>query len=177
MPRKGQPASEAQKAAAARNFAKGHKANAERRAKAKAEGQSTRSERWAQLISGQITVQDLDDEEIVRHKVKNADGLFTSRHQALPSHLSREFQNEYNRRTIGRLREYGPRLIEILLEIAENGEKDSDRRAAVHDAMDRVFGKAPERIVVENTSDFDAMLNAVTGWEEDRDTVLTDDIE
>jgi hypothetical protein len=43
-----------------------------------------------------------------------------------------------------RIRESSEELVEILFDIARNAEKDSDRRAAANDLLDRGYGKPKE---------------------------------
>lgn len=64
------------------------------------------------------------------------------------------------RRTI---RENSDELVEILFDIARNAEKDSDRRAAVNDLLDRGYGKPKEMDDTDdvNTSQTDRILRAV----------------
>ena len=156
------PATEAQKAAGRANLSKGRTARAE--ALASKPDAPRAKDRWSQLLSGTITVKDLDDDEISKMRVKGKGGTFSGRAPAIPSHLAREFHQEAIRRAKQKIAQATPKVTKLLLEMAEDSDvKDSDRIKILMYLMDRQLGKTPETIRVEGESDFDKMLADAVG--------------
>lgn len=132
------------------------------------------SERWAALLSGQLTVADLDDEEIAHGRLRSADGSFVGRRPAIPSHLAQQMRSEYMRRIGDKFTQALPDLVDILVDIAKDPEaKHGDKIKAITLVTDRVMGKAVETVRVEGASAFDQMLADAVGVDRD----LADDAE
>lgn len=166
-------ATPAQKAAGRANLAKGRKKREELLTtdvdapKAK--------ERWSMLLSGTITVRDLDDDEIEKMRVKGKGGTFSGRAPAIPSHLAQEFHREAIRRAKQKINLATPKVTQALLKMAEDSDvKDSDRIKILMYLMDRQLGKAPEVIHVAGESDFDAMLRKAVGLDRDMESGAQD---
>lgn len=151
----------AQKAAAQENLRKGREARDRKRAEAQAaaergEVRDTAGERWAKLLSGTITVEDLDDEELARMQVKGKDGAFNGKGRAVPSHLAQQMQREGIKRATEMFRVAAPRAVKRLLEIADDPDaKDSDAIAALRLVLERGLGKQPETVVIAEQSKWD----------------------
>jgi hypothetical protein len=146
--------------AARANLAKGRQAKRDIAAAARAAGQMKAKERWAMLLSGTITVRDLDNDEVRKMKVRNADGTMGGKRRAIPSHLVQAFQAEQLRRFSDRLRKGLDTSGDVLLEIMKDPEaKHSDRLRAAQMLQDRVLGKAPETVRIEGVSEWDLMFN------------------
>lgn len=178
----GGSASERSKASAAR--ARAAKAtNPQARAKSKAKRAETaekygtgipHAQRWAALLSGQLTMADLDDEEIAHGRLRNSDGSFTGRRPVVPSSISQAMQQEYIRRIGDKFKHALPELIDALVDIAKDPEvAHRDRLAAIKMATERVMGKPTETVRVTGASPFDTMLADAVGLDRD----LVDDAE
>jgi hypothetical protein len=156
MPKRGTAATPKQRAA----LAAGQKKKREQAEAAKAAGQKTAKERWSMLLSGTITVRDLDDKEVQKMQVRNASGGFGGKRRHLPSHIHQAFQAEQLRRFHDRLRKSLPVSLDVIIEILEDPEaKHSDKLRASQMLQDRVLGKAPETVRIEGVSEWDLMFN------------------
>lgn len=109
------------------------------------------SQKVAALMKGEADLSDWDEEEILRGHPKAKDGTFRGQP---PSLVPRELYVEFSRRQmekgfadlIGAL----PDLIQVLTTIAMNPEEDSTVRVkAANDALDRILGKARERMDID----------------------------
>lgn len=159
MPKRGRAPTPAQRAA----LDAGQKKRREQIAAAKERGQMTAKERWAMLLSGQLTVKDLDDKEVEKMRVRGADGGFAGTRRAVPSHLIQQFQHEQMVRFNDRLRKALPVTAKVLLEILVDPEaKHADRLRAAQMLQDRILGKAPETVRITGGTEWDALFaNAV----------------
>lgn len=166
-------ATDKQKAAGAQNLAKGRQKKAKAREEAKTKGKPTATERWAQLVDGQLTVAELDDEELRRMKVRSLDGTFNGpRPSRMPSHLAQAFHQEAIKRANDKLRTAAPEAVQALLDIGRDPDvKESDRVRALMYVVDRSLGKTPETVRIEGQSKFDRMLSEAL----DLDRDLADD--
>lgn len=145
MPRRGESATSAQRAALESGRAK----RDEQRKMPKEDGLPAK-ERWAMLLSGSLTVKDLDDDELAKMRVRSRDGTFSGRPRAVPSHLAQQMQQEGIRRATELFRIAAPKAVRGLLEIAEDPDaKDSDRLKAYSLIMDRGLGRVPETVRIE----------------------------
>lgn len=163
----------AEKAAGSANLAKGRKKKAEQTKAAKAAGTPRASERWAMLLSGTITVKDLDDDEIAKMKVRGADGGFTGRRPGMPSHLVQAFHKEAITRARNQITTAAPKAAKALLKILEDPEaSNNDIIKAASILMDRGMGRAPEVIRIVGESPFDHMLTDAVGL--DRGSVASE---
>lgn len=154
------------------NLAKGHAANRNRKQKAtEANGGvplPRASERWALLLSGQLTVRDLDDQEVKRMQVRGADGKFTGKGRKLPSHLAQQFAQERVRRAKEHIDKMGITAIKELTKMATDPDVDANVRARLLVYLtDRVLGKTPDTVRIEGMSGFDKMLAEAVGLEAD----------
>lgn len=163
--------SAAQKAAGRANVAKGRAKKAEQTKAAKEAGLPRASERWAQLLDGSLTVQDLDNEELAKMRVRGADGGFSGRRPAVPSHLAQAMQKEAIKRATEMFRNAAPKAVKRLLEIADDPEtKDADAIRALDIVLNRGLGKMPETVLIEEKSKWEgAQDGAFSGV--DRDSV------
>ncbi len=104
--------------------------------------------RYQQLLDGDIDVEDLDDEEVMRGRTRDKNGGFTGRP---PKTFPRAIHDALHREYITRMNalwkeaaEVGPA---VLLEIATNKRASADARvkAAVY-LTERVMGKVPDKV-------------------------------
>lgn len=141
------------------NLAKGRKVREQQIAEARAAGKGPAKERWAMLLSGTITVRDLDDQEVRKMKVRGRDGGFAGKRRAIPSHLINQFVSEQMRRANDRMRKALPDTVDVLMEIMNDPEaRHADRIRASQLLQDRVLGKAPETVRIESASDWDTLF-------------------
>lgn len=148
-------------AAGSANLAKGRAAKQAKREQARAEGRPRAKERWAALLSGVITVEDLDDEELARMQVRGADGGFSGRRKALPSSIASAMQQEALKRAQADFRVFAPKAVKRLLEIAENPEtSNGDAIRALQIALDRGLGKVAETVRIEGADRWGSVLDA-----------------
>lgn len=168
MPKRGEPATPKQREALKRGQEK-KRAMAEQAAK---EDRDTAGERWAKLLDGTLTVQDLDDEEISKMKVRAKDGTLPGRGRKIPSHLAQQFHQEAIKRANAKFREALSAAVQTLADIATDPDvKEADRIKAANIIVDRVLGKAVETVRVEDTR-WDGLLADAVGL--DRDMVDED---
>ena len=167
------PRTAAQKAQIAATKDKARAAAAESRRKTR-EAHGTgipHSVRWAKLLDGTLTVEELDDEEVAHGRLRNRDGSFTGRRPAIPSSIAQAMRKEYMRRIGDKFTHALPELVDVLVEIAKNPEvKEADRIKAINMVTDRVMGRAVETVRFEGASPFDSMLADAVGL--DRDMVV-----
>jgi hypothetical protein len=123
--------------------------------------------RYEQLLSGALTVDDLDDEEILRGQCRDKNGNFTGRPptkypRALHNGLRKEFQNRINQRW----NEGADIALSTLIEVMQSRMAAAPARVRAAEIwMERVQGKVPDK--VEQTIELKA-------FEEDVDSLLVD---
>ncbi len=157
------------KAAGRANLAKGRAAKREQIARARAAGQPTAGERWAMLLDGTLTVEDLDDDEVARGRIRGADGGFGGRRQPMPSHLVAQFQREHLKRVNQKFRNGVEAAAQLLVDIVEDPDVKMEVRVKAADMLiNRVFGKAPETIRIEGADKFmEAVHDSTVGLNRD----------
>lgn len=149
----------AQRAAQLANLAKGRQAKKDIAAAAREDGLMKAKDRWAMLIAGTLTVKDLDDKEVEKMKVRNADGTMGGKRRAIPSHLIQQFTQEQLVRANAKMRRALPETINVLVEILNDGSaKHSDRLRAAQMLQDRILGKAPETVRIQEVNEWDSMF-------------------
>lgn len=164
----GEPATAKQRAAGLANFEKGRQARKE----ALAQPGPTTKERWAMLLSGQLSVKDLDDEEIQKMALKGKGGKFQGGRRAVPSHLIAAFEAERRVRWKRDILDAVPDAIEALLDIIQDPEH-KDRGKHAQWFVEHALGKNPDVLQVQAGSEFDRVAGAAI----DIDRGLADDAE
>lgn len=156
---KGSVPSAAQRAAGERNMAAG-RANRQKRLD---EGtQETAKQRWAKLIDGTITVQDLTDAELKDMTVHGKGGMRSAKPRALPSHLAQAMRAEWLARGQRLLEKNYHKALTVLAEIADDPDsKDSDRLKAANTIIERVAGRSVEHVHVTSDDPWAKMVNEV----------------
>jgi hypothetical protein len=133
-------------------------------------GSEVRNERWRAFLEGEITVEDMDDEEIARAQFRAADGTFRGRPpKTVPRNFAQQVSRELLKRGDSRFRRLYFEAIEVLAEIARDGEKDGDRVRAANILLERVAGKVPEKVEYstdERPAWQDFVLRKVSGGDE-----------
>lgn len=125
--------------------------------------------RWEKLVAGDMTVRELDDEELARMQTKNFHGQFAGRPPTVPNRLARQFKDEILRRGASGFNKWGPRAIEVVASIMMSpAEKGADRLRAAAIVLERVYGKVPEELRATVESAWDETFEDVS-TEFDRD--------
>ena len=114
--------------------------------------------RTAQLLSGDLTIEELDDEEILRGQLRSADGSFSgNRRDMVPRKLADAFRRELIRRMEDRIAAHGIEAIETVVDVMRHGEgaqlsiherEGSNRLKAAGMILDRIMGKPEQKTVV-----------------------------
>jgi hypothetical protein len=104
--------------------------------------------KMAQLYKGEITVQDMDNEELARMQFKAADGTFRGRR---PNNLPQALVNMMRKELIDRVSEVRRAALaeanETLIKVIRNDSaKDADRIKAALALIEREEGKVPEKV-------------------------------
>lgn len=103
--------------------------------------------KMAKLAAGEISVQDMDNEELARLQFKAADGTFRGRP---PNNLPTMLVNLMRKELIDRLAEKRRGVLEemqdVLIGVALHGEKDGDRIRAASAIIERELGKVPDKV-------------------------------
>lgn len=105
--------------------------------------------RYAQFMAGNITVDDLDDEELAAGRLKASDGTFRGRPPTvIPQQMVAAMRREWLSRAEGKLREalmqHG---IGTLVELAGNDTIDpAVRLRASEKIIERTMGKVPDKV-------------------------------
>lgn len=127
-------------------------------------GDERQKDRWSRLLSGSLTVAELEDKEIERMRVYGKGKTFSGRAPMMPSHLAQQFHQEAIRRATAKIRVNVGKAVEELVRIATDPDaKDSDRLKAITLIMDRGMGKVPETVRIEGQTEFDRMLSEAVG--------------
>lgn len=126
-----------------------------------------KNERWNAFMRGELTVEDMDNEELARGQFRAGDGSFRGRPpKTIPRDFATQLSRELLRRADSNLKARLLEAIEVQVEIMRNGDKDADRLRAALYLQDRLLGKVPERVVVsagrpEWESEVEKFLGAV----------------
>jgi hypothetical protein len=124
-------------------------------------------DRYIAFITGEMTVADLDDEEVMRGQLRNSRGDFAGRK---PNAVPREFMNaimiEQQRRFQGLLGEQITVAMDTLMEVMQKAHPqpgDAARVKAATYIIDRFAGKTPENVQLkaEVTSKFEDVANDI----------------
>lgn len=157
---KGEPATPKQKAALMR----GQKKRADLLAKASEEWPQTAKQRHRALITGELKVSDLEDEEIRRMRVYGRGKTFSGNGQRLPQKIAREFVKEALKRAADDLRKATPDAVRVLLDIANDPDApDQVRTRAAMYLIDRNLGKTPDVVRIEGKDEFGSMIETALG--------------
>lgn len=161
MAKRGKAATPSQRAALEAGRKKRDEVVAKRREEAREAGMTKSTERWAKLLSGTITVADLDDEEIRRMRVRGKDGGFSGKGRSMPSSIAQAFHQEAIKRANDRIRTAAPEAVQALLDIGRNPDvKEGDRVRALMYVVDRALGKTPETVNIKSDDPWATTLAA-----------------
>lgn len=122
--------------------------------------------RMAQFMHGEITVEDLDDEELLQGRVRDREGMFRGRP---PKLIPREFHEAITRELLSRgeriIREHYLKAIDTFVKIAADPNVEpKDRLKAAQYVWERMAGKLPDKVEVKAK---------VEPWQEDISAIIT----
>lgn len=123
-------------------------------------------ERYRAFIDGDLTVEDLDDEEVQRMQLRNERGTFQGRPPiSLPREFIRALQVEQQRRFQHWINTVVPEAQKAVLELVKSrnlSPGDATRLKAAQEVLERYAGKTPDRVEVKaEVSVFDAAVSEI----------------
>lgn len=126
--------------------------------------------RYAELLSGKLKVEDLDDEELAHGRLRASDGTFRgAAPRVVPAELVQAMRREWLSRAEAKLREaLHSKGIGVLVELAGDDTIDpAVRLRAAEKIIERTMGKVPDRVqlAAEDPVEtlFRSILNDPTG--------------
>jgi hypothetical protein len=117
---------------------------------------------------GYITVKDLDDEELVAGRCRDANGRIPKpkgKTEYIPRHLYDEMVMEHELRYKAKLRENLDQMLDVMVEIANDDTVEPrDRFEAAKYIFERTAGKTPETVTVNvKHAPWEELLSQVAG--------------
>ena len=120
--------------------------------------------RYAQLLSGTLSVEDLDDEELAQGRLRSADGTFRGRPPTIvPADLVAAMRKEWMGRAETKLREaLHSHGIGVLVELAKDEDIDPAVRLRAADMIiQRTMGKVPDRITIAAEDPVETLFRSI----------------
>lgn len=145
----------AQKAALARGRAK------REATKKRANSPKPDKSRHQMLLDGELTVADLDADELEHFRGRDIDGEFKGRIRPIPTRMAAQIRQRLLNKMQANIEGFLPAAVEILKDIAESSEQDSARVNAVNLILQRGAGKVPDVVRVGAEDPWDAILGDV----------------
>lgn len=122
--------------------------------------------RLAQFLRGELSVSDLDDEEIARGQIRNRSGTWAGTPpRSMPTELVHAMRREFHARAQQKMRDVVfEKGIGTLAELAGNKVIDEGvRLRAAALLLDRALGKVPDKIEVVAEDPLEALFRSVLG--------------
>lgn len=133
------------------------------------------------LLKGDLKVEDLDDEEIQRMQLRNANGDFRGRPALwVPRSMALEMRAEFVRRFQGELNSMVGKALKAHKEILDSrhlAPGDAARMTAVKEVYDRTFGKVVQQTEVHATVEKKDFSDVVADVVMDLDMDEEDEVE
>lgn len=105
--------------------------------------------RQTQLLTGVITVEDMDDEELLHGYCRGVDGKFHGGPRNVPRAVHQEIQRRLQRRGMGKVQELFFRSVEVMGEVMNDPDAtNGERFNAARYVFERVAGKTPDKVEV-----------------------------
>lgn len=149
----GTPASDKQKAAGKANIRKAHQARKDRKKARDVEEKP----RWKKLEDGDITIDDLTLEELVKGQVANNDGSWEGRRHDLGVRMKQKMYTAFRRRFRQDFDNLAPLALDAFEDILLDDENPAQRWAATKTMIEYQQGKVPEVVHVGPESEFDRL--------------------
>ena len=109
-------------------------------------------DRYQQLIDGVISIDDLDEEEIIRGQLRDANGNFSGTPpRAIPWTLHDALRHTMEQRMQRRMMASLPEVLDSLVRTAKFDRSGAARVAAAQLILDRTLGKVPDKAEVKHT--------------------------
>lgn len=123
--------------------------------------------RWQQLIDGEITVDDLDDDEIMAGRVKNKNGEFSGRPpKMMPREIIDGLRMEFHRRVDRKFEDGLQTALDTLEDVMTSRMAAAPARVRAAEVwIERVRGKVPDNVIASIT---------VSKFEEGIESLLVD---
>lgn len=124
----------------------------------------TKSTKMRQLLMGEISVGDMDDEELLRGQFKDRDGMFSGRPPgSIPRELHDKMTGELFRRVDGRMQARMFDVVDTMLDIATDPDNygAGDRIKAATWVFERLRGKTPEVLQVQQERPFEIIMTKI----------------
>lgn len=119
--------------------------------------------RWQQFQRGYLKVEDLTDEELLKGRIRNEDGTLT-RNREIPRELWDRAVRELFGRADQLMQESLLDVINAIVQIAKcEVYEPADRTKAATWLVERVMGKSPERVIVEQEKPWETVMTHVVG--------------
>lgn len=129
------------------------------------EGIRTENPRLIALLSGELSVEDLDAEELAKGRVRCVDGTFRGRPRAeVPRAIYEAMQREILKRGEALWRESYEAAIMALVRVATDPNpmvKDGDRVTAAKYIVERVAGKVPDKLIVADADPWQQIIDDI----------------
>ena len=125
----------------------------------------SRMTKWQKLLSGMISVDDLDDEELARCQCRGKDGEF---HGPPPRDIPRALKDRMVKKVFERvedqMRTSLPEMIQVLIQIAVSDVYEAaDRIKAATWISERMLGKVPDKVIVAQEKPWETVLGGLAG--------------
>lgn len=147
----------AQKVALDKGRKKRHEETKARKTARKKEPKATKS-RHQMLVDGELTVDELDDEELQRFRGRDINGEFVGRTKPLSPKLQAEIRQKLLSAMQTNIEGFLPRATALLARIAEDSDSDAARVKAIDLMLQRGAGKVPDVVRVGVEDPWDAVL-------------------
>lgn len=124
---------------------------------------ATYSSRWTQLCNGDLSVQDLDTEELAKGMTRNSEGKITGRGSVMvPRSLAQQMKQELFDRAQSILDEDLVTAAEVLGDIARDIEVEPQHRLkAAGMILERVLGKPADTIHIATEKPYEALATRI----------------
>ena len=149
-------------------------ANRVAKAEARAAGlPSSPADRLAQLLSGELSVKDLDDMEIRRGRLHDGNGSFEGRPPRMPARIQDAMYAENVRRTQRVFAQYAMPAAKKMVRLMNEEDADSTQLRAAMAIVERHVGKVPDVVHLGVETEFDRLKQGV--FEFDRSELTIDE--
>lgn len=118
--------------------------------------------KMARLFAGDLSVEDMDDEELFRMRFKNKNGKFIGPdNKVIPRDLAMAMQREMMKRGVDMLGANLLHAVERLLWLGSNAEDESVQLRANVYVVDRILGKTPDKVEISGDAPWQLILQKI----------------
>lgn len=120
--------------------------------------------RMQALFLGELSVEELDDEELIRAMPRQPSGKFGRPSKVLPRELHTRCVQELFARADARMQARILDVVDTMLAVATSEQaSDSDRLKASQWIFERLRGKSPDTLIHRQEKPFEAVFSSLTG--------------